>query len=198
VLLGGSAIGIYGDRGDEELTEQSDEGTGFLADLCRHWEEATRLDPASNVRVAHIRTGVVISADNAAVKKQLPLFKLGLGGRLGAKGQWMSWIAIEDEVGAILHLLDNDVSGPVNLTASTPVTNDEFASTMGRVLHRPAFFPVPSFGPKLLLGGEAVDEVLLASQRVLPKVLEDTGYQFEHRQLESALRASLGRADDAA
>jgi hypothetical protein len=192
VLIGGSAIGIYGDRGDEVLTERSKPGTGFLADLCRQWEEATHLDPESGVRVAHIRTGIVIARDNPAIKKQLPLFKLGLGGRLGPGSQWTSWISIEDEIEAILHVLDNDVRGPVNLTAPEPVTNAGFAKTFARVLHRPAVLPVPSFAPALLLGREAVGEVLLASQRVIPEVLQSQGYRFTHPDLESALRAALG------
>jgi uncharacterized protein (TIGR01777 family) len=193
VLVSGSAIGFYGDRGDEELTEESVSGDGFLADLVRRWEAATAPAEAAGVRVAHIRTGIVLSARGGALKKQLPLFKLGLGGRLGSGRQYQSWIAIDDEIGAILHALSTDrISGPVNLTAPMPVTNREFTATLGRVLGRPTLLPVPRFALSLALGGQLATEVLLASQRVLPATLGATGYQFKHPGLEAALRAALG------
>jgi uncharacterized protein (TIGR01777 family) len=191
VLLSGSAIGIYGDRGDEPLTEQSELGTGFLADVARDWEAATGPASEAGIRVAHLRTGIVLSKEGGALKKMLPLFKLFVGGRFGSGEQWQSWIAIDDEVGAILHLLEHDVAGPVNVTAPNPVTNADFAKTLGRVLDRPAAVPVPAFGPKLLLGGELADSLLFDGQRVLPTVLESSGYSFQHPELEGALRAVL-------
>lgn len=195
VLVSGSAIGFYGDRGDEVLTEGSAAGTGFLADVCQRWEAAA--DPArdAGVRVAHVRTGIVLDAHGGVLAKQLPLFKLGLGGRIGSGRQYMSWIALDDEVAAIRFLLDHDMAGPVNLTAPTPVTNREFAEALGAALHRPTVVPVPGFGPKVLFGGELVDELLLAGQRVLPERLTDAGFEFSQPELLPALRALLDRPD---
>jgi len=192
VLVSGSAIGYYGDRGDEQLTEASPPGRDFLADLCVAWESATVLAEDAGVRVAHLRTGIVLSADGGALKKQLPLFKLGLGGRFGKGDQWQSWISIDDEVGAIIHLLTNDVRGAVNATAPNPVTNAAFAKALANQLHRPSFLPVPSFGPKLILGGELAESVLFGSQRVTPSVLQASGYKFQHERLEDALESVLG------
>ena len=154
VLLSGSAVGFYGDRGDEELTEQSAPGRDFLAGVCVAWEAAAKPARDAGIRVAHLRTGIVLSPDGGALKKQLPLFKLFLGGRFGGGSQWQSWISVRDEVGAILHLLEHDVAGPVNLTAPHPVTNGDFAKALGRGAGRPSVVPVPSFGPKLVLGAE--------------------------------------------
>ncbi len=194
VLLSGSAIGIYGARGDEDLTEQSAAGDGFLADICVQWERATSAAEAAGARVVHLRTGIVLSAEGGALKKQLPLFKFGLGGKMGSGDQWQSWISIDDEVAAIAHLLTADTVGPVNLTAPQPVTNAEFTDTLGDVLHRPTFLPIPKFGPKLLLGGELADNLLYSGQKVLPAVLEhDDGFTFRHRDLASALQALLGK-----
>ena len=193
VFLSGSAIGWYGPRGDEELTESSTAGSGFLADICEKWEEATGPAEAAGVRTAHLRTGIVLSPSGGALKKQLPLFKLGLGGRFGRGTQWQSWISIDDEVAAIEHLLTADVAGPVNLTAPNPVTNREFTKVLASVLKRPAFVPIPSFGPKLVLGGELADALLFTGQRVLPERLQASGYLFRHPTLEVALRALLGR-----
>lgn len=195
VLVSGSAIGFYGDRGDEVLREGSAAGTGFLADVCQRWEAAA--DPArdAGVRVAHVRTGIVLDAHGGVLAKQLPLFKLGLGGRIGSGRQYMSWIALDDEVAAIRFLLDHDMAGPVNLTAPTPVTNREFAEALGAALHRPTVVPVPGFGPKVLFGGELVDELLLAGQRVLPERLTDAGFEFSQPELLPALRALLERPD---
>ncbi len=193
VLLSGSAIGIYGDRGDETIDESSTQGEGFLTDVCRAWEAATAPAEAAGVRVAHLRTGIVLSADDGALKKMLPVFKLGVGGRFGTGEQWMSWISITDEVRAIEHLLTSAVSGPVNLTAPSPTRNKEFVDTLGDVLRRPSFLPVPPFGPKLLLGSELADALLFEGQRVLPGVLSADGFEFEHTTLEAALRAVLGR-----
>ena len=193
VLLSSSAIGIYGDRGDEELDESSATGSGFLTEVCLAWEASTAAAQDAGLRVAHLRTGIVLSPEGGALKKQLPLFKLGLGGKFGKGSQWQSWISIDDEIGAIEHLLTADVEGPVNLTAPEPVTNKEFAQTLARVLQRPSFLPVPKFGPKLLLGGEAASALLFEGQRVLPRVLERNGYTFVHPDLETGLRGLLSR-----
>jgi uncharacterized protein (TIGR01777 family) len=193
VLVSGSAVGYYGDRGDEVLDETSPPGTGFLPDVCVAWEAATAAATDAGVRVVTTRSGIVLSPHGGALKRQLPLFKLGLGGKLGTGRQWQSWITLDDEVGAILHLLTAAVTGPVNLTAPHPVTNADFTRTLAGVLHRPSFFPVPSFGPKLVLGSELADILLFEGQRVLPRVLEDSGYSFAHPTLEEALRSLLDR-----
>jgi uncharacterized protein (TIGR01777 family) len=191
VLLSGSAIGAYGASDDQVLDESSPYGSGFLADVCRQWEESTAAAAAAGTRVAFLRTGIVLTGRGGALKKMLPLFKIGLGGKFGRGSQWQSWIALADEVGAIHHLLTTDVSGPVNLTAPNPVTSAEFAAVLGRVLHRPAKVPVPAFGPKLLLGGELADALLFTGQRVVPKVLQQSGYTFQHPSLDDALHAAL-------
>src|SRR4051794_32409136 len=193
VLLSGSAIGYYGDRGDEVLDERSSAGTGVLPDVCRAWEAATAPAAAVGVRVAHLRTGIVLSGQGGALKKQLPLFKLGLGGRFGTGRQWQSWIHVDDEVGAIEHLLTADVEGPVNLTSPNPVINADFGATLARVLHRPALVPVPKIGPRLLLGTDLADSLLFEGQRVQPAVLAGSGYEFREPELEGALRALLER-----
>jgi uncharacterized protein (TIGR01777 family) len=188
VFLNGSAIGIYGARGDETLDENSSHGTGFLADVCEKWEAAAA---GSGVRTVLLRTGIVLSPRGGALKKQLPLFKLGLGGRFGSGKQWQSWISIDDEVRAIEHLLTAPVTGAVNLTAPTPVTNAEFTRTLAKVVKRPALLPIPSFGPKLLLGAELADALLFTGQRVVPNVLTQSGFRFEHASLDVALRHLL-------
>lgn len=193
VLLSGSAVGFYGDRGDEQLDERSGRGRGFLSDVAAAWEATTADAEAAGVRTVHLRTGIVLAPKGGALGKMLPLFKLGLGGRFGSGQQWMSWISLADEVGAIVHLLDSDVTGPVNLAAPSPVRNAELADTIGRVLHRPTVIPVPAFGPKLLLGDERAGELLLEGQRVHPGVLAADGFTFAHPTLERALRAILGR-----
>lgn len=193
VFLSGSAIGFYGDRGDEKLTEASAPGDIFLAEVCKAWEAATATAEAAGIRVAHLRTGIVLDAHGGALAKTLPLFKLGLGGRLGSGKQWWSWISVDDEVGAIRFLLDADVSGPVNLTAPEPVTNAEFTKVLGKVLGRPTLLPVPAFGPKILLGSELAEQLLFTSARVLPTTLTDAGYVFATPDLESGLRKVLGR-----
>lgn len=193
VFLSGSAIGWYGARGDETLDENSSAGTGFLADLCGEWEAATAPAEVAGVRVAHLRTGIVLSPTGGALKKQLPLFKLGLGGKFGTGLQWQSWISLADEVRAIEHLLTADVTGPVNLTAPGAVTGREFSKVLAEVLHRPAFMPIPSFGPKLLLGSELAEALLFTGQRVAPTKLQASGYEFEHETLDVALRAMLTR-----
>ncbi len=193
VFLSGSAIGIYGVRDDEELTEQSSIGSGFLADVCRDWEAAAAPATQAGIRTVLLRTGIVLSPRGGALKKQLPLFKLGLGGKFGNGKQWQSWISITDEVNAIIHLLTSSVSGPVNLTAPQPVTNSDFTRTLASVVSRPAIVPIPSFGPKLLLGGELANALLFTGQRVVPSVLSSDGFQFAHPTLESALRALLNK-----
>ena len=191
VLLSASAVGYYGSRGDEVLTEKSSPGSDFLADVCVQWEAATAPAEAAGIRVAHLRTGIVVGKSGGAVAKTLPLFKLGLGGRLGSGKQWWSWISLTDEVGAIRFLLDNEVAGAVNLTGPEPVTNAEFTKSLGRALHRPTFVPVPSFGPRLVLGREAADAVAGASQRVEPVVLSEAGYRFVHPTVDDATSAEL-------
>ena len=193
VLLSGSAIGFYGATGDEELNERSAAGDGFLADVCRAWEAATSPAEDAGVRVVHLRTGIVLSPRGGALKKLLPLFRFGLGGRMGSGRQWQSWISLDDEVGAIVFLLTADISGAVNLTAPAPVTNAEFTKVLASTLSRPALVPVPSFGPKLLLGGELADALLFTGQRVLPERLTDAGYSFEHPTLSEALGTLLQR-----
>ncbi|MDG1786731.1 MAG: TIGR01777 family oxidoreductase, partial [Ilumatobacter sp.] len=194
VLLSGSAVGVYGARGDEDLDETSTPGTGFLADLTVEWEQCTEPATAAGVRVVFLRTGIVLSAKGGALKKQLPLFKLGAGSTIGSGEQWWSWISIDDEVRAITHLLTGDIAGPVNLTAPQPTTQADFANTLGSVLKRPTFLPTPKFGPKLLLGSELAENLLFTGQKVFPQVLQDdAGFTFEHPDLETALRAVLGR-----
>lgn len=194
VLLSGSAIGFYGARGDEDLDETSAAGTGFLADLTVGWEQRTEPAAASGCRVVHLRTGIVLSAEGGALKKQLPLFKLGIGGKIGTGQQWWSWISIDDEVRAITHLLDADIHGPVNLTAPQPARQGDFADALGKVLKRPTFLPTPKFGPKLLLGSELAENLLFTGQKVHPNVLdEDATFEFEHPDLDTALRSVLDR-----
>ena len=193
VLVSGSGIGYYGDRGDEQLDESSSKGDGFLADVCEAWEDAAAPAAAAGIRTAFARTAVVLTPEGGALKRQLPLFKLGLGGRFGAGSQFDPWISLADEVRAIEFLLANDISGPVNLVAPEAVTNAEFTKTLGRVLGRPTLLPVPLFGPKLLFGGELVEELILSSQKAVPGVLVDAGFDFEHATLEAALRDILGK-----
>ncbi|MBC8365659.1 MAG: TIGR01777 family protein [Actinobacteria bacterium] len=186
-LVSGSAIGIYGDAGDRPLDEDSPRGTGFLADVCAEWEQATASAGNAGIRVAHARTGVVLSTDGGLLAKQLPLFRLGIGGRLGNGRQYLSWISLRDEVAALLWLLDREVEGPVNLVAPEPVTNSEFARSLGSTLGRPARLPVPSLMPMLLFGRDLVRELMLASTRVRPGVLQDTGFPFSDPELGGAL-----------
>jgi uncharacterized protein (TIGR01777 family) len=194
VLCSASAVGFYGDRGDEILDESSPTGSGFLAQVCREWEAAAAPAVDAGIRTAFLRTGIVLAGDGGSLKTQLPLFKLGLGARLGAGTQWTSWISIDDEVGGILHALEHDtVSGPVNLTAPAPVTNRSFTRALGATVHRPAALAVPGFALKAVLGSEMAEAMLLGGQRVLPGVLESTGYLFAHREVEDGLAAALGR-----
>ena len=191
VFLSGSAIGIYGVRGDESLDENATLGDGFLADVCKQWEEAAAPAVEAGIRTVYLRTGIVLSKNGGALKKQLPIFKLGAGGKFGNGKHWQSWISITDEVNAIIHLLTSQLSGPVNLTAPEPVTNAGFAKELGRAVSRPAVLPIPSFGPKLLLGGELADALLFTGQRVIPSALTRDGFVFTHQTLDAALRALL-------
>ncbi len=192
VFVSGSAIGFYGDRGDEILDEQSGAGSGFLADLCVRWEAAAAAARSSATSVAIIRTGIVLTPKGGALRKELPLFKLGLGGKFGDGRQWQSWISLDDEVGAIAHLLTQRADGAFNLTAPGAVTNAEMTTTLGAALHRPTILPIPSFGPKLLLGGELAEALLYSGQRVVPAALAASGYEFRHPELAGALQQLLG------
>ena len=193
VFLSGSAIGIYGARNDEQLTEVSTHGTGFLAEVCEQWEAAAKPAVDAGIRTVYLRTGIVLSPKGGALKKLLPLFKLGVGGKFGNGKHWQSWISIDDEIGAIEHLLTANVSGAVNLTAPNPVTNAEFTKVLASVLKRPAIVPVPTFAPKILLGGELADALLFTGQRVIPAALNASGYNFKHTTLESAFRSLLSK-----
>ena len=191
VLVCASAIGIYGDRGEELLTEESATGRGFLADVCRDWEAATEPAVRAGIRVVNLRIGVVLSPRGGALGKTLPLFKLGLGGIVGDGRQYWSWIVIDDMVAVILRsLTDERLRGPVNAVAPNPVTNREYTKTLGCVLSRPTVFPLPAFVARLAFG-EMADAVLLASARVQPKRLQESGYKFLFPNLEGALRHLL-------
>ena len=193
VFLSGSAIGIYGPRGDEELTEQSSNGSSFLADICKQWEAAAKPAVDAGVRTVYLRTGIVLTPLGGALKKQLPLFKLGLGGKFGDGRAWQSWISLDDELAAIEHLLTAKVSGAVNLTAPNPVTNADFTKTLARTIKRLAILPIPKFGPQLLLGAELADALLFTGQRVMPAELLKSGFVFKHSTIEVALRALLNK-----
>lgn len=189
VLLSASAIGFYGNRGDEVLTEQSSAGTGFLSEVCQAWEAASSPASRAGIRVVHLRFGVVLSKDGGALGKMLLPFKLGLGGPVGDGHQFMSWIALSDAIMAIRHALEHEeLSGPLNVAAPQPVSSGEFAHILGRVLSRPAFIPVPKFALRLALG-QMADEALLASTRVEPAKLMASGFHFRFPGLEQALRA---------
>ena len=193
VLASGSAVGFYGYESELPVTEASPRGPGFLADVVTAWEEATGPAADAGIRVVLVRSGVVLTAKGGALKKQLLPFKLGLGGRLGTGRQWLSWISLDDEVAAIIHLLGADgVQGPVNVTSPEPVTNAEFTATLARVLKRPAILPVPTPALHVLFGEEMTKEMLLGGQRVLPAALELSGFSFAHPELEDALRHTLG------
>ena len=192
-FISGSAIGFYGDRGEEILREDSPPGQGFLPEVCQEWEAATQAAQAAGIRTVHLRTGVVLSKTGGALEKMLPPFKLGLGGKVGSGDQWFSWIAVQDMVGGIHHLLGNDtMSGPVNMVAPSAVTNLEFTKVLASVLSRPAIFPVPAFAARLAFG-EMADALLLASQRVEPSRLKASGSAFQYHDLRKALEALLKR-----
>ncbi len=186
-LISASAIGYYGNRGDEVLTESSPPGDDFLANVCVEWEKATALAVEKGIRVVNTRFGIILDAEGGALAKMLPPFRMGIGGKIGSGNQWMSWIALDDVVGAIKFALGNDsLRGPVNFVAPNPVTNAEFTKTLGKALSRPTIFPIPAFGVRLAFG-EMADALLLSSQRVEPERLKAAGYQFGYSQLEAAL-----------
>jgi uncharacterized protein len=190
-LISASAIGYYGDRGDELLTEASLPGKDFLADVCVEWEKATEHARAKGVRVVNTRFGIILDKEGGALAKMLTPFRMGIGGRIGAGKQWMSWIALDDVIGALQFVLSNEtLNSPVNFVAPNPVTNAEFTKTLGNVLSRPTLFPIPEFGVRLAFG-EMADALLLSSQRVEPSSLKQSGYEFRYAKLESALRAIL-------
>lgn len=193
VLVCASAIGYYGNRGDDVMTEDCPHGTSFLCEVCRDWEEAAESSRQAGIRVVNLRIGVVLTPRGGALEKMLLPFKLCVGGVIGTGRQYMSWIAIDDVVGAIHHALTCDtLSGPVNLVAPEPTTNRAFTKALGKVLHRPTIFPMPAFAAKLAFG-EMGDELLLASTRVVPMCLQETGYQFRCPTLEGALKHLLGK-----
>lgn len=186
-LLNGSAIGYYGDRGDEILTEASLSGEGFLAEVCREWEGATQPAEEQGIRVVKLRTSIVLTTKGGALKSLLLPFKLGLGGIIGPGTQYMSWIALDDFLQIVLYLLkDNTIQGPVNISTPYPVTNAEFTKILGRTLHCPTFLPIPAAAIRLLFG-EKGDELLLSSTRAVPHLLLEHGYSFLHPELEKAL-----------
>jgi len=189
VLVCGSAIGIYGSRGDEILTESSAPGNDYLAEVCREWEKQAAKAESLGIRVARVRTGIVLGKGGGALAKMLPPFKMFVGGRIGSGKQWMSWIHLDDLVGIICHALVNPMNGAFNGTAPKPVTNAEFTSELAGALGRPALFPVPAFALKAMFGEMA--EMLLGGQRVLPKATEATGYRFQYPELGPALRNIL-------
>ena len=192
ILLSASAVGWYGDTGDRAVDETAPAGSGFLADVCRQWEASTAAAERAGVRVVHFRSGLVCSPRGGLLGRLLPLFRLGLGGKLGSGSQYWSWISLADEVAAIRHLLETEVSGPVNLTGPEPVTNAQFAKTLGHILHRPALAPAPRSALRIAVGKFA-EEGIVAGQRVLPHALERSGYPFQHMTAEQALRWATGR-----
>ena len=194
IFVSGSAVGYYGNRGDETLTENSGPGDDFVAEVCIQWEDAARPAAEAGLRVAWIRSGLVLDGDGGVLHRLLLPFKLGLGGRIGSGSQYRSWISLADEVSAIRRIIDDPgLGGPVDLTAPNPVTDAELAATLARVLHRPAKLPTPTLPLKLVYGAELVQHLLLDGQRVLPDKLLTSGFTFAHPDLETALRAVLGK-----
>jgi uncharacterized protein (TIGR01777 family) len=191
VFICASAVGFYGSRGDEQLDEASAPGQGFLADVCRQWEEAAAPVRDAGIRTVHLRSGIVLARQGGMLARVLPRFKMGAGVVVGTGRQWMSWISLADATAAIQHAIAAaDLSGPVNLTTAQPVPNGEFTRTLGKILGRPTLLPFPAFAVKLLFG-EMGDELLLAGQKALPKKLLASGFAFAHSDLESALRWAL-------
>ena len=193
VFVSASAIGYYGDRGDEVLTEASSAGSDFLAQLCVDWESATAPADAAGIRVVHLRTGLVLDGGGGLLAPLLPLFRAGLGGTIGRGDQWMSWIAIDDHVGAVVALLDGDVAGPVNLVAPNPVTNRQFTAALGSAVSRPTFLTIPRVVIEARLGRAAAAGTAFASQRVAPAVLEAAGFRFQFSDVDQALHHVLAR-----
>ena len=183
VFISGSAIGYYGETGNRAVNESDRGGDDFLAAVCREWEAAA--DLAGDTRTVKIRTGLVLEPTGGALGRMLPLFRFGLGGKIGSGKQWWSWITLHDEIRAICHLLEIDVSGPINLTSPNPVTNQEFTAALARALHRPALFPVPGIALKTVLGGFSTE--ILGSKKVLPTALTESGFTFDYPHLVNAL-----------
>jgi uncharacterized protein (TIGR01777 family) len=191
VLVSTSAIGFYGDRGDELLTEESAHGSDFLAEVCVEWERSTRAAEEKGIRVVKTRLGIVLDKNGGALAKMLPPFRMGIGGKIGSGKQWMSWIALDDVVSALEFVIDQEsIAGPVNFVAPNPVTNATFTSTLGKTLGRPTFLPVPVFGARLAFG-EMADALLLSSQRVEPARLNEMGFHFKYPHLRDALSGIL-------
>ena len=192
VMVCGSAIGYYGSRADEILTEESSPGSGFMADVCVAWEKEADLAESLGIRLIKLRTGMVLGPNGGALAKMLPPFKAGMGGKLGHGDQWMSWVHLDDLVGIIQYALENPVRGPVNGTSPAPVTNADFTKALGHSLSRPAVVPMPAFTLKFMFG--EMSEVMLSSQRVLPKAAESAGYAFRFPKLEAALENIVSAA----
>ncbi|MBI4375902.1 MAG: TIGR01777 family protein [Elusimicrobia bacterium] len=190
-FINASAIGYYGPRDDEPLSEDAAPGRGFLAELCLNWEKEARVAEAMDIPTVCLRTGVVLSADGGALGKMLPIFRLGLGGPLGHGRQWMSWIAREDLVRLIVHCIEKRLHGPINGTAPHPVTNRQFTRSLGRALHRPAFLPAPAFALRLAFG-QMAEEALLSGQRVLPAKALESGFKYRYPNIDIALASILG------
>ena len=187
-----SATGIYGDRDDETLDEQSESGGGFLAGVCREWEQATEPASKAGVRVVNLRMGPILAREGGMLSKLLTPFKMGMGGKVGSGKQYISWVALDDAVNAIkLAIDDKSIQGPINIVSPNPVTNEEFTKTLGHVLNRPTALAMPAFAARLAFG-EMADEMLLASQKVLPNRLSQAGFQFQYPTLESAMRKYVG------
>jgi uncharacterized protein (TIGR01777 family) len=192
VLVSASAVGWYGDRGDELLTEGSAKGSGFLAEVAQAWEDEALALQSTGIRVAVARSGIVLSRSGGALGRLLPLIRLGAGGPLGSGHQWWSWITLDDEVRALEFLLTEPISGPVNLTAQQPVRQSELVNTLARTAHRPSFLPAPAFALRLALG-QMADEMILASQRALPNTLDQAGFDFHHDDIDAAASWLLRR-----
>lgn len=195
VFLCASAVGIYGDRGESILDEESPAGSGFLAETCRRWEDAANAAEDAGIRVISLRFGVVLTRKGGALAKMLPLFRWGLGGKLGSGRQWMSWVTLRDAVRIILHGIDDEtLRGPINVTAPVPITNTEFTHALGRAVHRPAIAAAPAFALKLAVG-QMAEEALLASVRAVPAKLAASGFRFQDGQIDGALRAVLSGSE---
>jgi hypothetical protein len=192
VLVCAGGVGIYGDRGDEILTEEASLGSGFLADVGKAWEAAAEPARTAGIRVVNFRQGLVLSSEGGALERMLTPFKLGVGGRIGSGRQWWSWVAIDDLVSAYRFALEHDLSGVVNLASPNPATNLQFVRGLGRALHRPTLFPLPALAVKTVFG-EMGETVLLESQRLLPARLLDAGFSFSHPELDAALAHALER-----
>ena len=196
IIMSASAVGYYGNCGEKRVDEDSEPGKGFLADVCRQWEEATGSGVDMGIRVANLRLGLILSAEGGALKKMLLPFRIGLGGVIGSGKQYMSWVSIDDVIGTIQHIIANEaLCGPVNLVSPNSVSNREFTKTLGQVLNRPTIFPMPAFAARIAFG-EMADELLLSSTRVIPKKLMDSGYEFRHPELGGAFEHLLNMEDN--